>query len=85
MFTGQIGITLDVSWPEPETDSQEDQEASEMAMQFYVSHNSVPAFDFLLIIFEFLCHRFAKSYNVKDVINPKEPMINSSLVRKKGN
>lgn len=34
---GRIGITLDTSWPEPKTNSAEDREASEMAMQFYVS------------------------------------------------
>lgn len=34
---GRIGITVDVSWPEPKTDSAEDREASERAMQFYVS------------------------------------------------
>ena len=34
---GRIGITVDVSWPEPKTDSAEDREASDRAMQFYVS------------------------------------------------
>lgn len=33
---GKIGITTDVTWPEPKTDSAEDKEASERAMQFYV-------------------------------------------------
>lgn len=33
---GQIGITLDTSWPEPASSSEEDKMASEQAMQFYV-------------------------------------------------
>lgn len=36
---GIIGITTDISWPEPATDSQEDHEASETSLQFYVSIN----------------------------------------------
>lgn len=34
---GQIGITLDTSYPLPKTDSSEDKIASELALQFYVS------------------------------------------------
>ncbi|KAI8126151.1 Myrosinase 1 [Lucilia cuprina] len=44
---GRIGITVDVSWPEPKTDSSEDREASERAMQFYVgwfAHIYLPIF-----------------------------------------
>lgn len=37
MFIGKIGITGDISWPEPKTDSTDDKIASEMALQFYVS------------------------------------------------
>ncbi|GAB0100978.1 hypothetical protein DMENIID0001_170940 [Sergentomyia squamirostris] len=32
---GKIGITVHSSWQEPKTDSDEDKEASELAMQFY--------------------------------------------------
>lgn len=35
--TGQIGMTLDISFPEPKTDSNDDKVASELALQFYVS------------------------------------------------
>ncbi|XP_055379058.1 myrosinase 1 [Condylostylus longicornis] len=41
---GKIGITLDVSWPEPKTDSPSDLEASEMGMQFYVGWFGHPIF-----------------------------------------
>lgn len=37
LFLGIIGITLDISWPEPATESPEDRAASEMSLQFYVS------------------------------------------------
>lgn len=36
---GKIGITGDISWPEPKTDSTDDKIASEMALQFYVSYH----------------------------------------------
>ncbi|XP_037819304.1 myrosinase 1 isoform X1 [Lucilia sericata] len=41
---GRMGITVDVSWPEPKTDSSEDREASERAMQFYVGWFAHPIF-----------------------------------------
>ncbi|XP_037936568.1 lactase-phlorizin hydrolase-like [Teleopsis dalmanni] len=41
---GKIGITLDVSWPEPKTNSPEDHAASEQAMQFYVGWYGHPIF-----------------------------------------
>jgi hypothetical protein len=31
-----MGITVDISWPEPKTNSAEDKEASETELQFYV-------------------------------------------------
>lgn len=34
---GKIGITSDISWPEPKTDSPEDKVAAELDVQFYVS------------------------------------------------
>lgn len=37
LISGIIGITLDISWPEPATESPEDRAASEMSLQFYVS------------------------------------------------
>lgn len=38
---GIIGITTDVSWPEPESDTAENRQAAETSIQFYVStkHN----------------------------------------------
>lgn len=36
-FSGRIGITTDITWPEPKTDSEEDKIASELALEFYVS------------------------------------------------
>ncbi|XP_049541756.1 myrosinase 1-like [Anopheles darlingi] len=41
---GQIGITLDTSWPEPATNSEEDRNASEMAAQFYLGWFGHPIF-----------------------------------------
>ncbi|GAB0098174.1 Glycoside hydrolase family 1 [Sergentomyia squamirostris] len=41
---GKIGITVDASWQEPKTDSDEDKEASEMAMQFYIGWFAHPIF-----------------------------------------
>lgn len=41
---GKIGITLDTSWPEAKTNSDEDKEASERAMQFYVGWFGHPIF-----------------------------------------
>lgn len=38
-FLGKIGITLDISFPHPKTDSAEDKTAAELALQFYVSKN----------------------------------------------
>lgn len=37
LFLGKIGITLDISFPHPKTDSAEDKTAAELALQFYVS------------------------------------------------
>lgn len=41
VFAGQIGITTDITWPEPKTDSEEDKVASELALEFYVSNQSL--------------------------------------------
>uniref|UniRef100_A0A1B0CB38 Cytosolic beta-glucosidase n=2 Tax=Lutzomyia longipalpis TaxID=7200 RepID=A0A1B0CB38_LUTLO len=41
---GKIGITVDTSWQEPKTDSDEDKEASEMGMQFYIGWFCHPIF-----------------------------------------
>uniref|UniRef100_A0A1L8DR18 Cytosolic beta-glucosidase n=2 Tax=Nyssomyia neivai TaxID=330878 RepID=A0A1L8DR18_9DIPT len=41
---GKIGITVDTSWQEPKTDSDDDKEASEMAMQFYIGWFCHPIF-----------------------------------------
>ncbi|KAH8415644.1 hypothetical protein KR222_007149, partial [Zaprionus bogoriensis] len=42
---GRIGITLDTSWPEPKNlDSDEDREASERAMQFYIGWFAHPIY-----------------------------------------
>lgn len=38
LFLGKIGITLDISFPHPKTDSAEDKTAAELALQFYVSN-----------------------------------------------
>lgn len=37
LYTGKIGITTDISWPEPKTDTPEDRAAQELDVQFYVS------------------------------------------------
>jgi beta-glucosidase/6-phospho-beta-glucosidase/beta-galactosidase len=36
-YAGKVGIALNGEWYEPTTDSQEDKQAAEMAMQFVVS------------------------------------------------
>ncbi|XP_058065329.1 myrosinase 1-like [Anopheles bellator] len=41
---GKIGITLDTSWPEPASNSDEDRAASEMAAQFYLGWFGHPIF-----------------------------------------
>ncbi|XP_067646011.1 myrosinase 1 [Eurosta solidaginis] len=41
---GKIGITMDSSWMEPKTDSEEDRAASERAMQFYLGWYAHPIF-----------------------------------------
>ncbi|XP_055701294.1 myrosinase 1 [Phlebotomus papatasi] len=41
---GKIGITVDTSWQEPKTDSDDDKEASEMGMQFYIGWFAHPIF-----------------------------------------
>lgn len=42
LCVGKIGITGDISWPHPKTDSHDDKVASEMAVQFYVSVYTIP-------------------------------------------
>ncbi|XP_017483825.1 PREDICTED: myrosinase 1 isoform X2 [Rhagoletis zephyria] len=41
---GKIGLTMDTSWMEPKTDSVDDQEASERALQFYLGWYAHPIF-----------------------------------------
>lgn len=41
VFAGRIGITTDITWPEPKTDSEEDKVASELAVEFYVSNQKL--------------------------------------------
>uniref|UniRef100_A0A182NJ66 Cytosolic beta-glucosidase n=1 Tax=Anopheles dirus TaxID=7168 RepID=A0A182NJ66_9DIPT len=41
---GKIGITLDTSWPEPATNTEDDRMASEMAAQFYLGWFGHPIF-----------------------------------------
>ncbi|XP_055530223.1 myrosinase 1-like isoform X1 [Wyeomyia smithii] len=41
---GSIGITTDISWPEPMTNSEEDRAASEISLQFYVGWFAHPIF-----------------------------------------
>lgn len=41
--TGKIGITTDISYPHPKTNSESDKEASELALQFYVRENNSPS------------------------------------------
>lgn len=44
VFAGIMGITADISWPEPATDSAEDRQMSEQALQFYVGWFMHPIF-----------------------------------------
>jgi hypothetical protein len=37
LLTGKVGIALNGEWYEPQTDSQEDKQSAELAMQFVVS------------------------------------------------
>lgn len=36
-ISGRIGITTDITWPEPKSDSEDDRIASELNLEFYVS------------------------------------------------
>lgn len=64
-FLGKIGITLDISFPHPKTDSAEDKIAAELALQFYVSNFDL----FFSVVFDFFYQRLERAW--ENVISKK--------------
>lgn len=52
---GRIGITTDITWPEPKSDSEEDRIASELSLEFYVSTTKYFFFSSYVSTFCSLC------------------------------
>lgn len=83
-FIGQVGITVDTSWPEPKTDSADDKVASELALQFYVSNFDF-TFCFNNINIKLFCYAILlrlKQSNLKFFFNRKKKLFKITSIRR---